>query len=109
MKERDAALRLEAECTDELRHRLGVNQVVMANVALASGNLALAEERLNEVPLDQRGWEWRYLKHQTNGGIFTMYGHQLQVTDITFSSDGKWVLTGSERDNDETLEAKVCF
>ena len=38
-------------------------------------DVVLAAERLDNVPPDQRGWEWRYLKRLTRGGLFTLYGH----------------------------------
>ena len=37
--------------------------------------MEVAADRLDKVPAGQRGWEWRYLKRQTRGGLFTLYGH----------------------------------
>ncbi len=82
VKERDAALKLEAlrlqerdKANDELKHRLGVSAMVLANAAYDSRDFKLAAARLDTVPVAQRGWEWRYLKRQLHGGIFTLYGH----------------------------------
>ena len=47
------------------------------------------------MPPEQRGWEWRYLKRQTRGGVFTLYGHTGPVNSVAFSPDGTRILTGS--------------
>jgi tetratricopeptide (TPR) repeat protein len=73
---------------DELRHRLGVSDMVLAGAAYGNHDVVLAAERLEKVPAEQRGWEWRYLKQQTQGGLFTLRGHKDQVLGVAFSSDG---------------------
>jgi len=55
----------------------------------------LAAKRLDKVPPDQRGWEWAYLKRQTRGGIFTLYGHTHRVRSVSFSPDGTRIVTDS--------------
>ena len=64
-----------ADATDELKYRLGVSDFVLASAAYDNRDMVLAAERLDNVPPEQRGWEWRYLKRQTRGGLFTLYGH----------------------------------
>jgi WD40 repeat protein len=59
--------------------------------------LKLAAERLDTVPVAQRGWEWRYLKRQLHGGIFTLYGHTGRVTSAAFSPDGTRIVTGAAK------------
>ena len=107
VKERDAALKAEAERADDLRHRLGVNAMVLANAAYDSRFLKLAAERLDAVPAGQRGWEWRYLRRQLDGGIFTLYGHAAPVRSVAFSPDGTRVVTGAGGGQTERVEAKV--
>jgi hypothetical protein len=34
---------------------------------------------LDEVPTDQRFWEWHYLKRKAGGSLFTLYGHADKV------------------------------
>jgi WD40 repeat protein/tetratricopeptide (TPR) repeat protein len=113
VKERDASLKREAlrvkerdKANDELKHRLGVSAMVLANAAYDSRELKLAAERLAMVPIRQRGWEWRYLKRQLDGGIFTLHGHTGPVTSAAFSPDGTRIVTGGGH-YDGPFEVKV--
>src|SRR5262249_34974570 len=78
----DEALRKEAErvkerdeANAELNQQLGNSNFLLALAAYDNRDVKLAAERLDKVPRDQRGWEWAYLKQQTRGGLFTLYGH----------------------------------
>jgi WD40 repeat protein len=99
VKERD-------EANDELTHRLGVSAMVLANAAYDNHDFKLAGEQLREVPVEQRGWEWRYLKRQLHGGIFTLYGHTDPVKSAAFSPDGTRIVTGGGG-FEEPFQAKV--
>src|SRR5262245_36923623 len=95
--ERDAA-RAEGLATaraDDLAYRLGVNEFVLAAAAYDKGDASLAAEHLSNVPPRQRNWEWHFLKHQTRGGLFTLYGHQSELRGVAFNPDGTRILTGS--------------
>src|SRR5262249_37102240 len=91
---RDEALQAADNRADELKYQLGVSSMVLAKAAYDSRDYKLAAERLDKVPEKQRGWEWRYLKRQLNGGIFTLYGHTSAVTSVAFSPDGTRIVTG---------------
>ena len=69
--------------------------------------MVLAAERLDNVPPDQRGWEWRYLKRQTRGGLFTLYGHTGPVTSVSFSPDGTRIVTGSADQTAKVWDART--
>jgi WD40 repeat protein len=99
VKERD-------EANDKLTHRLGVSAMVLANAAYDNRDVRLATERLDKVPEEQRGWEWRYLKRQLHGGMFTLHGHRAAVTSVTFSPDGTRIVTGGGNQS-EPFQAKV--
>jgi WD40 repeat protein/tetratricopeptide (TPR) repeat protein len=99
VKERD-------EANNELTHRLGVSAMVLANAAYDNRDVKLAAERLDKVPVEQRGWEWHYLKRQVQGGIFTLHGHKGPVTSVAFSPDGTRIVTGGGSQS-EPFEAKV--
>jgi eukaryotic-like serine/threonine-protein kinase len=109
--ERDDALKGEFDrgqerdiANDELKHRLGVSAMVLANAAYDNRDFKLAAERLDLVPVEQRGWEWHYLKRQLRGGIFTLSGHTGPVTCVAFSPDGRRIVTGGGY---RQFEAKV--
>jgi WD40 repeat protein/tetratricopeptide (TPR) repeat protein len=106
VKERDKANDDLNKANDQLTHRLGVSAMVLANAAYDSRDYRLAAERLDQVPEKQRGWEWRYLKRQLHGGVFTLQGHTGPVTSVAFSPDGTRIVTGVARHN-APFEAKV--
>src|SRR5262249_43687634 len=85
VKERDNA-------NDELNHRLGVSNMVLAGAAYDNLDVKLAAERLDKVPEEQRGWDWRYLKQQTFGGLFTLRASATKT--VAFSPDGTRIVTG---------------
>ena len=84
---------------DELEYQLGVSSMVLASAAYDNRDVVLAAERLEQVPEEQRGWEWRYLKQQTRGGLFTLYGHTGPVLAVAFSPDGERIVTGTTKVN----------
>ena len=94
-EERDLAFKTANDRADDLKYRLGVSQMVQARIAYEAGSVVTAAEWLNDVPPGQRGWEWRHMKQQTRGGLFTLYGHVATVTSVSFSPDGSRIVTGS--------------
>jgi WD40 repeat protein len=106
--ERDAALgkardaeRSAEDRADKLKYQLGVSDFLLASAAYDNRDVVLAAERLGNVPPAQRGWEWRYLKRLTRGGLFTLYGHSGTVSSAGFSPDGARIVTAS---NDRTAK-----
>jgi WD40 repeat protein/tetratricopeptide (TPR) repeat protein len=91
---------------DDLKYQLGVSSMVLASAAYDNHDVVLADERLEKVPEEQRGWEWRYLKQQTRGGLFTLYGHTSAVLGVAFSPDGERIVTAGEGVN-RAVEVKV--
>jgi WD40 repeat protein/tetratricopeptide (TPR) repeat protein len=100
------AQKREAERADELKHRLGVSSMVLAAAAYDNRDVKLAAERLEKVPVKQRGWDWHYLKQQVRGGLFTLYGHTGPVACVAFSPDGTRIVSGGGNPNQQ-FEAKV--
>jgi WD40 repeat protein len=94
------------KANDELTHRLGVSAMVLASAAYDNRDYRLTAERLDTVPVEQRGWEWRYLKRQLQGGIFTLDGHTSPVAIVAFSPDGTRIVTGGG-DQNRPFEAKM--
>jgi WD40 repeat protein len=91
---------------DDLKYQLGVGEMVLASAAYDNRDVVLAAERLEKVPEKQRGWEWRHLKQQTHGGLFTLYGHTSPVLGVAFSPDGERIVTAAEGAN-RKAEVKV--
>jgi hypothetical protein len=89
------ALTAADDRTKELKYQLGVSDMVLAGAAYDNRDVALAAERLARVPEGQRGWEWRHLKRQTRGGLFTLYGNSREVLGVAFSPDGERIVTAS--------------
>lgn len=106
VKERDAALKAEAERSDELQHRLGVNAMMFATAAFENRDFKLTTERLDGVPTTQRGWEWHSLKRQLQGGIYTLIGHRGYVSSVAYSPDGTRLVTAAGEE-EQPLEVKM--
>jgi WD40 repeat protein/serine/threonine protein kinase len=103
--EKDKARVAEAERAEELKYRLGVSNVVLAGAAYSNRDVKLAAERLDNVPAQQRGWEWRYLKQQTFGGLFTLRAGATRT--VAFSPDGTRIITGGRGTLEGQQEVKV--
>jgi WD40 repeat protein len=54
-----------------------------------------AEALLDACTVEQRGWEWSYVKRLCHGELLTLRGHQIEVHGIAFSPDGKRLATAS--------------
>ena len=81
--------------------------MVLASAPTTIATSVLAAERLDNVPPDQRGWEWHYLKRLTRGGLFTLYGHTGAVTSVSFSPDGTRIVTGSDDGTAKVWDART--
>src|SRR5262249_14923230 len=102
VEERDAALREARDArriadsrADELKYQLGISDFRLASAAYENRDVVLAAERLDNVPPEQRGWEWHYLKRLTRGGLFPLFGHTGEVSCGAFSPDGARIVTAS--------------
>ncbi len=81
--------------------------MVQARIAYEAGEVVSAAEWLDDVPPGQRGWEWRYMKQQTRGGLFTLYGHIGTVTSVSFSPDGSRIVTGGRDRTAKVWDART--
>lgn len=74
----------------------------VASQAAQRGDYGLARRTLSALKpkagdVDLRGFEWFYLWNQCEGDqLAVLTGHAWIVTCIAFSSDGKWLVTGSQ-------------
>src|SRR5262249_6383423 len=103
-RERDLADKASAkaiEHAEETRRQLANSHVMLADAAWREGAAALAQDRLDEVPVDLRCWEWHYLKRISAGSLFTLIGHTYWVNSVCFSPDGQRLATAS---GDQTVK-----
>jgi eukaryotic-like serine/threonine-protein kinase len=75
-------------------------RVALAHRELEANNVGRADQLLDECPENLRGWEWYYLRRLRYGGVPPLTGHDLQVTGVAVSPDGRRVVSGG---NDQTV------
>jgi WD40 repeat protein len=71
-----------------LRHSqrlLAGSRIQLADSAWREGHVGLVRDRLDEVPPGERFWDWRYLRRQVEGSLFTLYG---AGGPVAYSPDG---------------------
>jgi WD40 repeat protein/serine/threonine protein kinase len=80
----------------ELRSSLYYQTIALAEREHTSGNVARAEQLLDEqCPHDLRGWEWRYLKRLRYGNPPPLY-HSSFLWGVALSRDGRLLAAGSD-------------
>jgi hypothetical protein len=77
-----------------------LRRIALARHEIQAGNSDRANQFLDEcVPpdgqADPRCWEWRYLKRQCRGPLFTIRGNALFGNRVTFSPDGRRLAVGT--------------
>jgi WD40 repeat protein/serine/threonine protein kinase len=81
----------EAKVSKELKSQLYYNKLALAQEMLSLGNVARADELLESLPTELRGWEYDYLKRLRYGAspALSWEGHRLAWVD--FSPDDRWI------------------
>ena len=80
---------------DDANNNLSNTKMLQAWAAWERDGVVRTRELLRQVPEGYRRWEWGYLMRQTDGGLFTLYGHTSGVRSASFSPDGSRVVTAS--------------
>src|SRR5262249_8448130 len=74
---------------EELDQVLYLRRVSLAHAEWRDGEVARAEQALQECPRERRHWEWRYVHHLCHADLLTFRGHKGWVSSVCFSPDGK--------------------
>src|SRR5262249_25535854 len=91
----DRAAEVAKAQTQETLRALAESKFMLADAGWREGHVAQTRDKLDEGPGRFRGWEWHYLKRQSEGGIFSLKGHTEEVTSVAYSPDGQRLATGS--------------
>ncbi|MDB5335813.1 MAG: serine/threonine protein kinase with repeat, partial [Planctomycetaceae bacterium] len=103
IKERQkAAEQLERadRTTEEARWGRYISSLRLAAIQLDNRSIAFCNQTLQTsrpvgMESDLRGWEWNYLWNQTHSDQLTIQGHTAPVQSVSFSPDGKHLVSGS--------------
>jgi tetratricopeptide (TPR) repeat protein len=97
-KEAEEALKDKDKALERAQEQLAANALIMARAAWEKGNAAAAQGHLDAVPEKPtlRNFEWRYLRRQYEGGLFSLRGHTGYVSGVAFSPDGTRIATASD-------------
>jgi WD40 repeat protein/serine/threonine protein kinase len=80
---------------EQVETNLYFQRVARAHLEWLSNNLARADQLLDECPVQQRGWEWRYLRRLFHPEIRTLRGHATTVQKVACSPDGRMIASAS--------------
>jgi WD40 repeat protein len=98
-----ARLRERAEAEElAARQRAYASDMHVAKQALDGSNLGHAQDLLNRQrpqpgQKDLRGWEWRYLWHQTHSDALLTLCEKSAIESLAVSPDGNWLAIGLVR------------
>jgi WD40 repeat protein len=65
------------------------HHIARAHADWRNGNVREAERLLDDCPVEQRRWEWQYLKRLCHAELLTLEGHTGWVWRVAFSPDGR--------------------
>jgi WD40 repeat protein len=85
----------ERDLREQVETNLYFQRIARAHLEWLAGNLARADQLLDECPERFRGWEWRYLRRLFHPEIRTLSGHALKVQRVVCSPDGRLIAAAS--------------
>ena len=81
---------------EDYRRSLYFNRIALAGHKYREGNMGRARELLEVCPDNLRGWEWYRLWRLSNQALMTLHWHETDVMSVSFSPDGKRVVSGHD-------------
>jgi WD40 repeat protein len=85
----------EQKAKDDLDVALDQHRVLFAHAAWRDYAMGRAERLLLECAPERRDWEWRYVYRLCHTDLLTLRGHSGDVTSVSYSPDGRHLLTVS--------------
>ncbi len=67
--------------------------IAAANTALKDRDISSTRRHINSAPVAHRGWEWRYLRAQSEPRRPSLVGHRAPVRRVAFSPDATTALS----------------
>jgi WD40 repeat protein len=89
----EQAEKVAEERAEELRRALYCNRIALADASYRKANMRAVRELLELCPADLRGWEWYRLRLISNQAVMTLRGHEGHVLSVSFSPDGKRIVS----------------
>jgi WD40 repeat protein/serine/threonine protein kinase len=98
-KQRSKELKEQRDHTEEAlaesERNLNYSRILLAQSSWDhTGSSEVTNHYLDLIPPPFRNWEWRYLKRQSKGGLFTLHGPANPLTGVCFSPDGTRLASG---------------
>jgi len=92
----DAARQTALQARDELEASLARSDLVLAGALWDAHRVAEARALLDAIPVQHRGLEWKLARAVAEGSHLTMYGHTTAVDSVSFSPDGRRLLSAGQ-------------
>jgi len=87
--------KIAKEQKEKVNQQLYINKIQRSNTEWLHGDPLITHEQLVSIPFQQRRWEHDFLSTLYNSGQVTLEGHTEAVTSVSFSPDGKKIVSGS--------------
>ena len=85
-------------------HYLYLNQIILADRDWLANDGPQTEARLDGCPLNERGWEWHFLKRRCRAEMLRLSGCDQPIIGLSYSSDGKLLAADVGRGLDRGLK-----